>query len=294
MKSILVTGSNGMLGKQVVKALLDAGYSVTGVSTGKDSDCQENKFTYISMDLTNPMEVERLFRENAFTHVIHLAAIAHVLKGAKISWSRYYRVNTMMSSQIFESACKAEIPVFFASTVDVYGITNKIINEKSQANPIGDYARSKYLAEKSLSESGCQSYLIARFAPIYTEDDLRDIHRRYYIRFPKLCYLIGNGMEYEFLSSRNAVALILKWVSSPETMTGIVNVCDSEKHNTKELIQKDKEKGLANRVLWIPEWLKGVAGIVVNIVFFKNPLLKFSAYKIIAPMRIDSSKLNNL
>lgn len=113
MKSILVTGSNGLLGQQVVEALLNEGYSVTGVSTSKDGKCQHERFKYISADLTISEEVEKIFRDNEFSHVIHLAAIAHVFKGINISWSRYYRVNTMMSRQIFECASEANIPVFF-------------------------------------------------------------------------------------------------------------------------------------------------------------------------------------
>lgn len=294
MKSILVTGSNGLLGKEVVDTLLNEGYSVTGISTGEESKCKNERFKYISADLTNFMEVDVIFKENQFSHIIHLAAIAHVLKGLNITWSRYYRVNTMMSRKIFECADADKIPVFFASSIDIYGMTSDLINEGSEAKPIGDYAKSKYLAERSMMEIVKHHYLIARFAPIYSETDLRDVHRRYYLKYPKLCYLIGNGMEYEFLSSRNAVNLILTWVKSPETITGIINVSDSQRHNTRELIEIDRQNGLAHRVLWFPNWTKGLARVGVNMVFRKNPLYKFSAYKIIEPIRLDHARLDNI
>ncbi|MGH4140382.1 NAD-dependent epimerase/dehydratase family protein [Clostridium sp.] len=294
MKSVLVTGNNGLVGQQVVEALLNEGYSVTGISTGKDSKCQHEMFKYISADLTRSTELEKIFRDNEFSHVIHLAAIAHAFKGRNISWSRYYRVNTMMSRQVFECAISAKIPIFFSSTVDVYGITNGVINENTEPKPIGPYGRSKYLAEKSLIGLDKHPYLIARFAPIYTEGDHHDMHRRYYISYPKLCYLIGDGMEYEFLYSKNAVNIILEWIKSPGTLRGIVNVCDAKRYNTKELIKVDKDNGLATMVFRIPKWLKRLMHISVNIVFCTNLFLKFTAYKIIFPMRFDSSKLNEI
>ncbi|KNZ42039.1 NAD-dependent epimerase/dehydratase family protein [Acetobacterium bakii] len=294
MKRVLVTGSNGLLGKQVVDALLRENFEVTGIATGDTSECRDPRFNYISADLTNWLKVDAIFKENEFSHVIHLAGIAHVLKGMNISWSRYYRVNTMMSRKIFECASAEKTPIFFASTVDVYGFTDDIINESTKPKPIGDYARSKYLAEQSILELPDQPYLIARFAPIYSEEDRHDMRRRYYLRFPELCYLIGDGMDYEFLSSKNAAALIVKWVKSWETISGIVNVCDEKRHNTKALIQADRENGWANMVLWMPRWIKGLARVSVDMAFYKKPLLKFSAYKIICPMQIDRSRLNSL
>lgn len=294
MKSVLVTGSNGMLGQEIVKALLNEGYIVTGISIEKDSKCQHERFKYISADLTRSTEVEKIFRENEFSHVIHLAAITHVFKEVNISWSRYYRVNTMMSHQIFECASLERIPVFFSSSVDVYGITNEVIDEDTEPKPIGAYAKSKYLAEKRLVELAKQPYLIARFAPIYTDENKEDIHKRYYISYPKICFLIEDRMEYEFLSSNNAVKIILRWVKSPETFRGILNVCDAKRYNTKELIRLDKENGLAYMVLKMPKWLKKLMHVSVNIIFCKNAFLKFTAYKIICPMKLDHKKLNEI
>lgn len=189
---------------------------------------------------------------------------------------------------------RSKYPSVFSSSVDIYGITKGVIDENTEPKPIGAYAKSKYLAEKSLIEIAKQPYLIARFAPIYTEDDKRDIHRRYYISYPKLCYLIGDGMEYEFLSSKNAVNIILEWAKDPKNIKGILNVCDAKRYDTKELIRVDKENGLAHRVIKLPNWMKGLMNISVNIVFCKNPFLKFTAYKIICPMRFDHSRLNEI
>jgi nucleoside-diphosphate-sugar epimerase len=293
-ESILVTGCNGLVGEQVVHGLLNKGYRVTGVGIEELCRIQDTKLRYISVDLTQTAEVARLFNENNFSHVIHLAAIAHHVKGVKITWSQYYRINTMMSRQIFELASRDNIPIFFASTVDVYGIQKEEINEETEPCPIGYYARSKFIAENILKEVSIQPYLIARFAPIYTSNNRKDIHRRYYIRYPRIAYLIANGLDYGFLDSNNVVNLILKWLSASDDMCGIINVCDLQKHNTKNMIEADRRNGSASIVIRIPSWFINIILFVTNIAFCRRPLLKFSAYKIIRPMRFDRSRLKKL
>ena len=293
MKSILVTGSNGLLGQQVVEALLNEGHNVTGVSIQKVSKYKNDMFTYISADLTRSTEVEKIFKENEFSHVIHLAAIAHSVKETKISWSRYYRVNTMMSREIFELATKKQIPIFFSSTVDVYGIQDDIIDENTVPNPIGFYAKSKVLAEQALVEIADQPFLIARFAPVYTETNKKDIYKRYYIRYPKLAYLINIGMDYEFLSSGSVVALINEWVDKYETIKGVINIIDKKAHNTKSMLDDDMKNGANPITLRIPKMLYNLMIFGVNIVFSKLVFYKFSAYKILKPMRFDKKKMLN-
>ena len=291
MKHIMVTGSNGMIGSQVVKKLLENGYMVTGISAESTSKVEHKNYSYISMDLTNYKELQDVFQNNKFTHVIHLAAIAHSIRGIKISWSRYYRINTLMSKQIFELATEHSIPIFFSSTVDVYGIQEDVIDEQTVPNPIGFYGKSKVLAEKALMEIAKQPYLIARFAPVYTEANKKDIYRRYYIKYPKLAYLMNKGMDYEFLSSDLAISVITQWVDCYESMHGILNVVDKSSHNTKKLLEKDMSNGNKPVVLKIPKSLYKLMILTVNMLFYKLPFYKFSAYKIFIPMRFDNGKL---
>ncbi len=275
----------------MVKGLLGNGHKITGIGIGNFDGLQADNFKYIVADLTQEPDISEIFKENNFSHVIHLAAIAHSIKGINISWSRYYRVNTMMSRRIFEFASRDKIPIFFASTVDVYGIQNQEINEETEPNPIGYYAKSKFLAEKALMEIAPQPHLIARFAPIYSDSNKKDIYRRYYIKHPKIAYLINKEMNYEFLSSDLAVSVITQWVDNCESMCGILNVVDKMSHNTKEMLEKDTDNGAKPIVMTIPNFLYRLMVLVVNILFYKQPFYKFSAYKILKPMRFDKGKI---
>ena len=55
---------------------------------------------------------------------------------------------------------------------------------------------------------GNTPYLIARFAPVYTDDDRHDIQKRFYLKFPSLAFVVGKGVRYTFLDIRRAVHVI--------------------------------------------------------------------------------------
>lgn len=292
MQYVLVTGSNGMLGSNLVKKLVEFGYNVVGVSLEKEPIFYHKRYIYKSLDLKKCLDVEALFNEYKFKHIIHLAAIAHTYKGMDDSWSQYYRVNTMCSKTLFQCANENSIPVFFASTVDVYGIVGGEGSEELEPHPISPYAKSKWLAEKALLNI-CKNnaYMIARFAPIYSEDNKKDIHKRYFIRYPSICYKIGRGAEFEFLSVDKAVDVIVKWLSLSAEIRGVYNVRDEKRVHTDELIANERVLGNVKLVVYIPQWLVSCLKIGINHILRKKELLRFKAYKVLSPLKTNNQKM---
>ncbi|TYQ15965.1 UNVERIFIED_CONTAM: nucleoside-diphosphate-sugar epimerase [Acetivibrio alkalicellulosi] len=287
MKHIVVTGSNGMVGSQVVEALLKKNNKVTGISMEPISKVKHENYNYISMDLTDYSRLKDIFKQYNFSNVIHLAAIAHSRKGIKLSWSRYYRINTLVSRQIFEIATEKNIPIFFSSTIDVYGIQDDMITENTKPTPIGFYAKSKVLAEQALIEIAKQPFLIARFAPIYSKENQIDIQKRYFIKYPKLGYIIGSGLEYEFLSLSKVVQLILNWCDNESKYTGIINVSDENKINTRLKLNEECKNGNCKFIMYIPRWIAILINRLASFFIGKQKNITFMINKIINPIKID-------
>ena len=97
---------------------------------------------------------------------------------------------------------------------------------------------------------------------------------------------MNKGMDYEFLSSDLAISLIAHWVDNYESMHGILNVVDKTSHNTKKMLEKDTSNGNKPVVLKIPKFLYKLMILAVNVVL-QTTFYKFSAYKILKPMRFD-------
>lgn len=303
MSYILVTGSNGFIAGFLIERLLEMNYKVLGVSTKENKKFVNKNYKHIRVDITQCLQMERIFERYDISAIIHLAAIAHLKDRKKLDWNEFYRVNTLASKTLFTIAAKSNIDVFYASTVDVYGkIEGSIITEDCIPKPNTSYAKSKFLAERILIEkfkNSTSKYLIARFAPVYGMDNMKDIYKRAFIKYPKIAYLIGEGYNYHFVSVHNVVDFILKWIISNEKQSGIYNVCDSELVNSKDLLLYEKKNGIKPKVICIPAKILPLINLFLKIInkIVDNSNLKkieLNLYKIVNPPKYSIEKMKSI
>lgn len=249
MKTILVTGADGMIGSRLVQVLTENGYRVIGVGRrGENTD--DGTYRHVVLDLSCREKLAELVKENKVDRVIHLAALAHQKSGKKPSTEDYRHNNVECAENVFAAA--KDCPVLFISTVDVYGFTSGQVDENTDISPISPYAKSKAAAEKACRK--LPRYSIFRLSPVYTDEIKRDIQKRYYLRYPRIAYLVGKGTEFEALNRETAVAEMLSWCScEPENDIRILR--DSKRMNTAECIAGEKAAGRAKMVLRFPAWL---------------------------------------
>lgn len=287
-RKLLLTGASGMLGSRVALALCEAGHTVVGVDIA-EAKVTHDRYTHACCDLTCPDEVAALFEDHGPEGVVHLAALAHVTGEKDLSWNRYFLLNVLASQHVFECAGERGIPVFFASTVDVYGIPEGTIREETPPAPVGGYARSKYLAEQRLwALMEDTPAFVARFAPLYTPGDMRDVRRRFYLKYPSVAYTVGGGMEYVFLNLQRAVEAVLCWAAREQAPRGVVNFCDDKPFRAAEVIREERLYGKADRLIRVPGWA-GRAGLSVSRLF--PPMLRLNVNKILNPYRFDTAAM---
>ncbi|MDQ3879079.1 MAG: SDR family NAD(P)-dependent oxidoreductase [Actinomycetota bacterium] len=168
MASVLVTGGAGFIGSHVARALVEQGNRVVAldsldpyydparklanVADLRDSD----SFTFVQGDIRDNALVEKLFSDNAFDAVVHLAARAGV-RASVDEPLLYYDVNLNGTIVLLEAARKQwaarsgnDRPVFvIASTSSVYGATERIpfTEDDPCDRPLAPYPASKRAAE---------------------------------------------------------------------------------------------------------------------------------------------------
>jgi UDP-glucuronate 4-epimerase len=189
---VLVTGAAGFIGSHVAQALLRRGDTVIGLDNlndyydparksanlaevagnalrsppslsrglSKDSRLQVEGFTFIEGDIRNRKLVARLFADNQFDAVAHLAAMAGVRASIEDP-QLYYDVNLAGTLSLLDAAVGRLNPdpqpsashlqpnFVFASTSSVYGNTRTIpFVETDPCNgPLAPYPASKKAAE---------------------------------------------------------------------------------------------------------------------------------------------------
>ena len=269
MKKILITGSNGFIGKNLVESLLSK-YEITGLSKQQ----KNNKVNHITKDIN---KITSKDFKNIFC-VIHLAAITD-LKVCKDFPDQCITTNVLGTQKILESARKNNCKVIYASTSHVYGIPKKLpINETASTSPTSIYAGSK-LAGEILCESYHKQFnmdiSIVRIFSVYGPESNNHLVIPNIVTQLKNSNIIKLGninsrRDFIFISDvTNAIKIILNNING----YNIYNVGSEKSYSIKEICKKLE---------------KSYGKIII-----KNNLKqkrKFDAKKIIC----DSSKLKKL
>ncbi|MDD4381954.1 MAG: SDR family NAD(P)-dependent oxidoreductase [Candidatus Dojkabacteria bacterium] len=154
---ILITGTAGFIGFSLAKVLLNDGWEVVGIDNFNDyydvklkedrnKILEENKnFKLYRLDISNLEELKKVFKENKFDKVCHLAAQAGVRYSIDNPYV-YADANLVGFVNMINLVKDAGIKQFvYASSSSVYGDTSKVpFNEKEDVSkPISLYATTK-------------------------------------------------------------------------------------------------------------------------------------------------------
>jgi len=165
--NVLVTGGAGFIGSHVVDRLLGRGDEVVIIDNMNDyydprikernitPALESSSVTFVKGDILDVALLERLFDENEFEVIVHLAARAGVRPSLEQPLL-YEEVNCRGTLNLLEGARKHGIKRFvFASSSSVYGNVKEI--------PFREDARidrpvSPYAATKAAGELYCHNY----------------------------------------------------------------------------------------------------------------------------------------
>ena len=152
MQKVLITGAAGFIGSHVAEACLKIGFEVVAVddlSGGLESNVPQG-CVFMKGSVCDPEFVKRLFDQNKFAFIYHLAAYAaeglsHFIRHFN------YETNLQGSILLINEAVKQEVHCFvFASSIAVYGPAQTPMSEETTPLPEDPYGISKYAVELDL------------------------------------------------------------------------------------------------------------------------------------------------
>ncbi len=136
---VLVTGSEGFVGKNLAKYLKNKGFEVIGldVSSGE-----------LNVDVTDFNGLYEALSKIDFDAVIHLAAVANIPESIRDPY-KCFRTNVYGTLNVLEVASRMNVRRFiYASSANVYGLPLKLpVDEDTPFNPRTPYDYSKVAAE---------------------------------------------------------------------------------------------------------------------------------------------------
>jgi UDP-glucose 4-epimerase len=152
---ILVTGAAGFIGSHVCRHLLKAKHHVVGLDdlSGGFRDYVPEGVKFVEGSITNTDLVKKLFAENQFEYVFHLAAYAaeglsHFIKHFN------YTNNLLGSVNLINASINHGVKCFvFTSSIAVYGKNQLPMTEDAVPQPEDPYGIAKYAVELDLKET---------------------------------------------------------------------------------------------------------------------------------------------
>ncbi len=163
---ILITGSNGLLGQNLVKQLQEKKADFLATSKGKNRITTLIPSNYQQLDITNQEEVELVFNTYRPTAVINTAAMTNV-DACESHKEACWDMNVNAVQYLIDACQKHKTHLIHLSTDFVFDGESGPYKETDTPNPLSYYGKSKYKAEKLIQNSHLEHWSIARTIIVY-------------------------------------------------------------------------------------------------------------------------------
>ncbi len=167
MKSVLVTGSRGVVGHFLVQMLTKRGFRVFGIDlahdfgeTGWEHEMSKAPSAYARCDVSDFRQLERVFSKyGPFDFVYHAAAEFGRWNGEDY-YEQVWRTNAIGTKHIIRLQEKLGFKLIHFSSSEVYGdyesIMHESVLETASIPQLNDYAMSKRVNEMQIANSRLQ------------------------------------------------------------------------------------------------------------------------------------------
>lgn len=265
MKTILITGSNGLLGQKLVYALLErntagAGWNIIATARGANRLKVQEGYEYAEMNIGDPDSVNAVFERYLPDVVINTAAMTNVdacetaREEATLLNATSVKFMTGCLSRLERQNNGYKVHFIHLSTDFIFDGENGPYTETAQPHPLSHYAATKLDGEKYTMASGLK-WAILRTIIVYGIAD--DMSRSNLVLWAKGALEKGqkiNVVNDQFRSPTLAEDLAEGCILCAEKKAeGIFNISGEKTYSILELVYKvadfwNLDKSLINPV----------------------------------------------
>ena len=166
MKTILVTGSNGLLGQKITEKVLAEGrVKLIATSKGANRYPIVEGYKYIEMDILDNAWVKEVISTHQPDAIIHTAAMTNV-DTSEENKELCYALNVKATQNLVSLCEEYQIHFIHLSTDFIFDGINGPYAEEDAPNPLSYYGETKLLAELAVKESNA-NWAILRTILVY-------------------------------------------------------------------------------------------------------------------------------
>jgi GDP-6-deoxy-D-talose 4-dehydrogenase len=239
-ESVLVTGINGFIGRNLSPKLRAAGYDVWGTTLNSP----DNK--NLLCDLKDYHAVSDVLDKVRPNIIIHLAALSSVTAGKTM---QYYEENVLGTENLFAAINKlgGRRRIIFFSTAGVYGNQAiEVLTEDLTPLPVSHYGISKYACER-LAAGMIDSHDVTIFRPFniigfgqHADFLLPKLIRHFVDREPVI-RLGSLDPVRDYIDVGTCCEIVIAMLNQRQAFGQTVNLCSGRATSVRELLMLLRE-----------------------------------------------------
>ncbi|MBE9602474.1 SDR family oxidoreductase [Pedobacter sp. MC2016-24] len=166
MKTILVTGSNGLLGQKITEQILKKKqFNLVATAIGPNRYPVRDGYNYAEMDILNPENVKSVIAQYKPDAIIHTAAMTNV--DTCENQKELAKLLNVTAVETLVACCELhDIQLIHLSTDFVFDGADGPYDELATPNPLSYYGLTKLEAEQAVQKSNCR-WAILRTIIVY-------------------------------------------------------------------------------------------------------------------------------
>ena len=164
MKTIFITGGNGLLGSKILAQTAES-YHLVSIDIQKNPNSHYNHMRYFQCDIRDRKQIKQRIAKSDPDVVVHLAAYTDV-DGCEIHRNEAWEVNVHGTENVAMACKELNIKMVHLSTDYVFDGEKGPYREGDKPNPIGFYGKTKLESETIVLEM-LDNVIIARTMVLY-------------------------------------------------------------------------------------------------------------------------------
>lgn len=286
MSDLLITGSTGFVGANLLRAVEEKSFSIYTVNRTKH---YYNKLNIIALDY------ETFWKHKLQAkHIIHLAGKAHDLKKIT-SPSEYYYVNYELTKKIYDRFLEDGSAKTFIFISSVKAVADEVEGEFTEDHipaPVTAYGCSKLKAEKYILNNlpDDRTIVILRPCMIHGPGNKGNLNLLYNLISKGIPWPLGAYDNSRSFLSIDNLCFVIKEIIEGKVPSGVYNVADDGAISTTELVSIIAEVSKKKSRIWkIPKhFIKMIAkaGNVIPVTLNEERLAKLTDNYLVSNKKI--------
>lgn len=251
---ILITGSTGFIGLNLIKRLYEDGHNISVIirNPAKSHLVEKHADRILIGDLTEPESIE-----NAIVDMDACYHLSGLTKSADINnfYKNNYLASVNLIKEIQKSSCAIKHFIMLSSlAASRPDASAEGVNEKCPPRPVSSYGQSKLLAELYLAKTDLP-YTIIRPPIVYGPYD-RDVLSFFKMADKGIMPVFGAKKRYSLIYVQDLVESLVKVLGNPAVYGRTYNVGEMKSYTMEEIVKTISESaGKKPFIIPVPEFM---------------------------------------